>query len=366
MLTVKQIESTRLFNEVREEWKNLELKVPNLTIFSSYDFLFNFWLHFENFCYSKFGFKKKLKLLFVYQNDILIAILPLCLITKRRKKIFNVTYLELLGQQFFTSNLDIIAINWNREIYEFILVWISKNIKYDILNFELVTENSKLFDLNDKFFYNISPEIILDQNTDYEFFKRDLMSPNFRGILNNSLNKLKKNKIELKSIWKNFELTDLSNVEYLSSSKLKDGKYNIYDFKEMRDFALSIYNSFNATIGYTLFNDKITSYQIYIYFRDQCMWFDISYDRDFSKYRPGILQYKLALENLLNSDIKINILGYGFDQNKIGICNAYKKLYNILKPGNKLLSKYWYKEKKLAAKEAEKLALEKKIQYEGR
>ncbi|MFN7912494.1 MAG: hypothetical protein ACK5QC_11775 [Bacteroidota bacterium] len=362
MFSIKQIETTQLFNEVGEEWKNLELQVPNLAMFSTYDFLFSFWLYFENFNHSKFGIKKKLKLLFVYQNNTLSAIVPLCLIVKKRKKVFNVSYLELLGQQFFTSSLDIIAKNWNKEIHEFLQDWIFKNIKYDILNFELITENSKLFnsfDLNDKFFYNISPEIILDQNTNYDFFKSHVMSPNYRGILNNSVNKLKKNKIELKFIWKDFELNDLSNIEYLSSSKLRDGKYNIYEYKEMRDFVISINKSFNAKVGYVLFNDKITSYQIYLYFRDQCMWFDLSYDRDFSKYRPGILQYNLALENLLNANIKINTLGYGFDQNKISICNSYKKLYNVIKPGNKLLSKYWYKEKKIAAKEVEKLALEK-------
>lgn len=362
MYKFKLIENLNGFKEIKNDWEKFEKQISDLSIFSTYNFLYNFWLSFQNFSHAKFGVERKLKIILIYNKNELHAILPLCIITKKRKKVFRVKYLELLGQQFFTSTLDIISKNWRLEGNEPTSNWIKKNIKYDILNFELVSEKSKLLHFTDKsrnYFYNISPEIILEESIDYLSYKKGLMSSNFRGILNNSINKIKKENITYETIWKNFEITDLETIEFISASKLKDGKYNIYSFKEMSKFALKIYELFNAKIGYIILNNKIVSYQVYIFYNNQCMWFDISYDREFAKYRPGILQYNLALENLLKTEITHNILGFGFDQNKMGIINAHQKLFNVIKPGNGLLSRYWYNEKIKGAKKAQKIALEK-------
>jgi hypothetical protein len=358
---IELIDSTESFTKKKDEWLLFESTLNNVSIFNSYNFLFLFWILIEKTVDHKFGYKKKLQLIFLYNDKELLAILPLCLLSRKRKKIIIVKYLEFLGQQFFTSYMDIISKNLEKESFEFIHKWIKKNISYDIINLELLTEHSNLAKyLNHSWMYeyNYSPEIIISNFTSYEEFKTERLSGNYRGMINNSYNKLKKDQYNFETIRKKFDDTDLDLIYPISKSKLIDGKYNIYDDANKREFARKIYELFNAEISYIKLNNRIVSYQIYIYYREQSMWFDISFDREFAKYRPGILQYDIGLSNSFKNNIKRNILGYGNDQNKIGICTHKYILYNYIEKGNTILSSFWYKEKVKVATLLEKQLLE--------
>ena len=361
---IELIDSTASFRLKKEEWLKLENSIEDVQIFNSYEFLYNFWEVFEKLNDHKFGYKKELKILFLYQDDKLKAIMPLTLIWRKRKKIIGVKYLEFLGQQFFTSYMDIISVNITNEEFLFLMKWINENISYDLFNLELLTEKSifKKYCKNKNLYaYNYSPEIDIKEFTSYENFKLNHISSNYRRVINNSYNKLKTDNIRCDVVWKKFEERDLDLLNSLSESKLKDGKYNIYDDVQKKEFVRRIYTVFNADVSYIKFNDVYASYQIYIYYRDQSMWFDISFDRDFGKYRPGILQYDIGLKNSFEKRHLRNILGYGYDQNKVGISNRLYKLYNFVQKGNGLFSSVWYKEKITAASASEKFILENSI-----
>ncbi|MEY4703416.1 MAG: hypothetical protein RIR96_1313, partial [Bacteroidota bacterium] len=79
------------------------------------------------------------------------------------------------------------------------------------------------------------------------------------------------------------------------------------------------------------------AYQVYLYYKNQCMWFDLSFLREFRELRPGILIYAEGLR--YNFDF-LNILGYGEDQNKLGIANVHSKVYFYRRSGSAWGSKF--------------------------
>lgn len=330
-------------NSHKDAWLELQNSV-NIPIFSTYQFLECFWKNFEFFSHPKFGNEKKLCILFFYNDEELSAVLPLVRVKRIRKKIIPIYYLELLGQPFFTSNLDIVVkenkiIHWN-----FIMDWIQKNIRYHVLNFQLINENSRLYKLIGNDFlklYSVSPIITTTDYRDFDHYKKQAMSKNFQKILSNSLNRILRTNKAYSFKWESYNSEKHYKwVNEISDSKKEDGKYNVFDQKEMRQFVESIFGIFNAKICTLFLEDIPIAYQVYLYYQDQCMWFDLSFDRSFRDLRPGILIYE---EGLKHNFGLINILGYGQDQNKVGIANNLQSVFLFWKSGNIIGSKWLLK-----------------------
>ena len=116
-----------------------------------------------------------------------------------------------------------------------------------------------------------------------------------------------------------------------------------------------VYYGKDAKLSYLKLGEDIISYQIYLSYRDQSMWFDISYDREHREYRPGIIQYDIGLsESYKNSSFR-NILGWGDDQHKLGFCNNFFILHAFILKGNRFLSIIWYYLQKINYTNTEKI-----------
>lgn len=325
----------------KEDWLSLQER-SHVSIFSTYQFLKTFWSNFKEYHHPKFGLKKQLNVLFIYKNDHLIAILPLMKVQRKRKKIFNIDYLELLGQQFFTSNLDIIANHLEGEDWMEIKAWIYTHIKFHKLSFQLINEGSFLHQLSapaQLLAYNTSPELHTEGYLNYEDYKKNGMSKNFQKIVNNSYNRFAKTGEEYSFIYEPYNKEQhLKLIDKLSGSKKQDDKYNVYESAEMRSFIDEIYLYFDAHISILKLGNQAIAYQAYIYYKNQCMWFDLSFDRNFRDLRPGILIYDEGLKR--NFSFR-NILGYGEDQNKLGIANKKVALFMCQFNGNMILSNFF-------------------------
>lgn len=320
----------------KEAWSDLQAKCE-VPIFSTVQFLTAYWSRFSNFNHPKFGRDKKVHVLFFFYKDDLVGVLPMMTVIRRRKKIIPLIYLELMGQHFFTSSLDILCkedfpLNWKS-----VEDYIQRNIRHHVINFQLINENSKLFCLlngsaKELVKYSVSPTIVNHESLTFEAYKKTVMSVNFQKILNNSRNRFLKTNKPFHFAWENYdEAAHFDLVDKISDSKKLDGKYNVYAIKEMREFVQEIYKMFQGRIC-TLYLDQVPiAYQVYIYFANQCMWFDLSYDRAFRDLRPGIMIYEEGLREHMQF---VNILGYGSDQNKLGLCNEKVSVFSYSRTGN--------------------------------
>jgi hypothetical protein len=318
----------------RSAWQGLQDSL-NVPIFSTYEFLECFWNSFKLFIHPKFGHKKELNVLFFYEGEELVAVLPMLKVTRFRKKFIPIQYLELLGQSFFTSNLDLITKKKRDFDWSIMINWIKENIRFHVLSFQLINDNSNLYHLisPDRLkTYSVSPMIVTDGFQDFEDYKKRAMSKNFQKILSNSTNRIQKTGRSYSFEWTNYvSESHYQWVNQISSSKKKDGKYNVFDYPEMRQFVESVFKIFNAQICTLFLDGSPIAYQVYLYYKNQCMWFDLSFDRDYRDLRPGILIYEEGLKYNFKC---MNILGYGRDQNKMGIANVLASVYMYKSPGN--------------------------------
>lgn len=342
---VELIDTDEKFAARKAEWIAFENQINNIQLFYSFEFLFPFWISFKNVINHKFGNTKTLYILFFYKRNCLTGIFPFCIITRKRKIIFNVKYLEFVGQQFFANYMDIITNSMNSDDLNYVLKWINYNTKVDIINLGYIPDFSilkKIGEQHNFFPFSYSPEAHFKNNKSFLEYKRNVLTTNYRGIVNNALNRIKKENLSFEVIFKKYEHEDLSEIIKISESKLKDGKYNVYGDPYKFDFIKKIYTNFNAKVCFIKLDNYLISYQIFIYYKDQNMWFDISYDRDYKKYRPGILQYIYGLMESYNNSDSRNILGWGDDFHKLGFCNQFYILNNYLKCGNGFLAPIWY------------------------
>ena len=319
----------------QDAWMKLQ-EVSEVSIFSTYQFLECFWFNFEKFNHLKFGKKKELNVLFFYKESQLIGVLPLVKVTRLRKKVIPIKYLELLGQPFFTSYLDVVSKNIFDLNWPDIMQFIADNINFHVMNL-----GSSLYQLigSEKLTqYSVSPMIVTEGFRDFEEYRRNGMSKNFQKILSNSANRIQKTGKSYHFQWDNYNSkSHFSWVNKISESKKSDGKYNVFDYPEMRQFIEGVFNIFNAKICTLYLDNTPIAYQVYLYYHNQCMWFDLSFDRAYRDLRPGILIYEEGLKYNFGFD---NILGYGQDQNKMGMANVVTPVFLYRTAGNACCTKW--------------------------
>lgn len=235
----------------RHDWLCIQDR-SEVSIFSTYEFLESYWRNFSQFNHPKFGKSQKLNVLFIYDHGVPIGVLPLVVVTRVRKRFVAVKYLELLGQSFFTSKLDLICSKIESYQWDLILKWIERCIDFHVFNFQLVNEGSLLFSMigeENLKQYSISPQIETSKHIDFENYKRNAMSKNFQKIFSNSLNRIKKTGKEYGFVWSRYHSDKhYPLVNLISESKKVDGKYNVFNFPEMQRFIEELYSTFEAKI----------------------------------------------------------------------------------------------------------------------
>lgn len=347
---IETLTTTKQLLEKEDEWLAFEDEINDISITYSYHYLQLFWLSFKDATDIKeLGISRQLLILFLYKNSHLIAIFPFCRITRKRKKIFIVHSIEFIGQQVFSNYSDIISKGITEDEFSVVQKWLYKNVKFDMIFLSHISSSSKNIESvykNKLYPFNQCAEVNLDKNQTYDDYKSNNMSANYRHIINNAYNRIKKANIKINIVFKNFEADDIVEIKRISEYKIEKGKYNVYNDDYKNNFLIHIYNKFQAKVLFIQFDNKNVSFLVFINYQNQTVWFDMSYDRAYQKFRPGILLYDNCLkESIVNSNYH-NIVGWGTDSHKLGFCNDFIVLNQYLQQGNTLISKIWFTLKK--------------------
>jgi len=224
---IEFIDNTEKFRKKNKEWLDFEKQIPRIEITATYDYLFSFWESFESLKSYESGQNKELAIIFYYKDDILKAIYPFCIISRKRKKILKFRSVEFIGQNFLTNYLDIITPGIELDDHLFVKKWMNSNLKYDFLHLSHIPEFSssfKIFSFDNFYTYTHSAELLINPEMTYEDFKYKSYSKNYRQNVNTLYNRLKKSKLNYDINIKDFHIDDLKELQRLADYKVHTGK----------------------------------------------------------------------------------------------------------------------------------------------
>ena len=333
--TIKQLE------EIKNDWVQFE----NIFLNDEYNYniIYNWSCIFLNKENERFGYKKKLNIIILYQNNSILSILPLINIKRRIKKFFTYTSLEFIGSQFGCNNLGPIG-EINNKNLDIILNWLNKNIQYDIINLGNQNKNNlSLYSLYSSYFYSIYPIINLKNFIDYNDYSKTKYNSNMRKNLKRRLKMLHNDDGEL--LIKKFQ--EISNKEFneilkVSASKETEGKHDHFKDKDILVYIKNILSTTNHKIILAKLNNEIIGYQIIYLYKKYKIYSGLSYNRLYKKYGIGNLLEDYDIQNTKFNEYDYINMGPGLEKYKTYFSTDYQKIYCVLIRGNTFFSKLFF------------------------
>ncbi len=348
-----RVDAIRSFKELKirkDEWISFEKKIKNIQLSYTYNYLSIFWQSYSNARKRELGLQRKLLVLFLYENNSLIAIYPLCKIIYRRKKILKVSAIEFISQQIAPMYLDIICDNLKDEAHLFIFNWLYQNEKFHYIFFSqipgfTVNKNSIFY----KYLYSFSycTEADFGNIQKYDEYKKNNYPKKIRDKLNLCRNRIEKAGYKMNFIFKDFVIDDLEELERIANYKENQVKAikNIYSDEYKKNFLKEIYHSFETKICYLQLDLKNIAFITFIRFNNKIFLYDTAYDTAYQQFSPGILSFNACIEENINEGVKSSNFGWGGDFYKFRLGNTFIPLNRSITIGNKIFSFLWFKER---------------------
>ena len=349
---IKEITTDKEFDSVKNEWIDFEKKVDNKNITSSYLWQRTWWKHFGHIDNSKYGYDKKLSILFLYnEKKELRTIAPFCIVKRKFKKIFHYTIVEFIAQQWGATYLDFVSSDLLKNEFDYVFDWLKKNRKYDLIHLSYIPEFTSNFDLKSENATVLSgcPEI---EGKRYPDVREKYYSKSLKRKLNRIHNKIIRESTNINNIIMSGEniLNYIDNISFVSESKKYSGKYSIYLEPKKKSFVKDLIFNFSGKSNCILlfYNKKLCAYNLGYYYNKKYFAIDASYNRkiiELKNYSIGNITYDKVVEDTFSRGIDKFCLGTGIDSYKLEFTKKICKIYNVLYKGNTLKSGLIYKKK---------------------
>jgi len=360
---VDAIRSSEELETRKDEWISFETKIKMIQLSYSYNYLSIFWKSYFNARKRELGLQRKLLVLFLYENNSLIAIYPLCKTIYRRKKILKVSAIEFISQQIVPTYLDIICDNLKDEAHLFIFNWLYQNEKFHYIFLSqipsfTINKNSIFY----KYLYSFSycTEANFSEIQKYDEYKKNNYPKKIRDKLNLCRNRIVKAGYQINFIFKDFVIDDLEELERIANYKENQLKAikNIYSDEYSKNFIKEIYRSFETKICYLQLNSKNIAFITFIRFNNKTFLYDTAYDTTYQHFSPGILSFNACIEESISNGVSSSNFGWGGDFYKFRLGNTFIPINRSVTIGNKIFSSLWFKER-LEMKKQDKLLFDK-------
>jgi len=351
-MEIKIIENSKQFLELKNAWKALEIKSDEVTFYSTYDYLYNWYVFNKS---NNF----ELKIICVFEKNEIIGIAPL-MIENRKIILFRTKVLRFIGRADFHNFIidsDVKQQSVLKKIFETIKI----NLKWDKLELSHVANNTYLsfFCLKSEL-YNLkfehlgeNPIIDLNKNDDFAVYKKIY----FKKKINYYKNKLKKElntSLEVVLGNTNNILDEISSI-HISRNANEKGRRSLFENKAIFNLIKKIYTLDKQGITFVLRTAKgdIVSYATCYQFNKTLHNWNTSYNLSYSDYSAGDLIYLEMVNYAFENRDSIEVIDFGAgrypwkfrmtstfiptyklnynnkESNKFYILEAYDKLFKI-------------------------------------
>lgn len=336
------------FAKLKAEWQEMENQSSKITVFSTYNYCYNWWKIFQNLD------ELKLWIIVVIHNKKIVGIAPLNIKTCKIKFGFKIEIIQFLANgdyhDFLIDNTQGMK---TENIYKVIFsVFEDFNHSWDKISLTHIAHNSLLtnFLFKSKFNQNFTtlienPYIKLDVHDNFnDFFKAN--SPAKVNQYRNRLLKKFKYKFECNSL----QINDCAVIHRLEKIHLNNkglvNRHSMFDDKLQLQFITSLESQGNLEI-YSLRDEQTNKIIIYNWgFLKDSVFYSVNtaYDPMFENFSVGkVMYYEIFNYAYKTKRFVCFDSGTGRYPWKFEWTNDFNLLYqlNINKPRSKYLKKYY-------------------------
>jgi CelD/BcsL family acetyltransferase involved in cellulose biosynthesis len=312
--------SYKIYDNLNEniiaEWKKLE-ENSSCNIFQTIDWI-NEWHQYIGKTYVK-----ELFIVFIYNNNVLVSIFPLCI-----KKSFFVNILSCTGYPFNDLDFPLISNNFNFDKNIFLNIFkeiIAKsNIRIDLVYLQNQIENNK-----DS--YKPNPFINF-------FKKKNIQNLNYYVDYSKNIEVLKRRKIRQFDKFLKFDfIFDVTDNEerkrlikfILDNKEIQFKNNKSWNFLKIKNYKLFLENiNKNTIISYIKTKDDFIVAASFGYtYRNIYYYILPVYNPIYKKISPGYNLLSLLIKNCRNKNYKFFDLTIGNEAYKVNFSNNNLKLY---------------------------------------
>lgn len=329
------------FGQLRELWKRLEAVSPNFHLTASYDWLTCWWAVFANKEDVQFGYSKKLCILLFYEENEVVAIAPLLLVTRKKFGI-PFRFIEFLGQQWGASFTGILHHPDAQDIGRSLQKVLGRYWRFDTLHLShiplsdpvlSVTGGPKLIP------FSGCPTAFMSSFANFSEYTKLIYSKHQSHNIRTLTNKAIRNGLNYTVSMEEAHIGRLPEIRRLSQSKLIDGKLCLYNDEQKLEFMTQIIQKFASELLLVWLDGKITAYRLNISLSGWKYCLDASYDREYRLYAPGLLSLHESLKDSFARGYLVHCEGPGIDPYKAQFIPGAIPLHTIVQAGNSIFGK---------------------------
>lgn len=347
-MDIKIIKNKKEFFDLKTDWENLQKKVLNITYYSTFHFLYEWYINVGHSTHSK------LCIVCVYERDEVIAIAPL-MIKQRNFVLFKANVLRFIGRADLLTFL--IDKNAKRQsVLKKIFEVIDKELQWDKLELTHIEGTSDLAhfclksELYNFAFENLGENPILAISKDLEFSAYKKLF--FKKNINYYRNKLKKDlNANLEVVYGDKELQNISKIHIERNSDSKNRR-SLFEDDKTFNFIKALYRNEESTITFLLktAEGELISYATCYVFKGTLHNWNTSFNLKFRDYSAGDLIYYEMINFAFENKTKIKMVDFGAGRYawkfrmtdgfiptyKLNLNNKKSKKYSLLNMYDKL------------------------------
>lgn len=304
-----------------------------------FEWIYSWYEVFEKVENNIVGFQKQAYIVTAYENNQLVAIVPLVKLIRKFCKCIKLEFVEFLGQQWSCIGHDLIILKeLDSSFIRQLLSWIKKNIRYHFIFFKYVPKKSILTKEFKMYRYSGAPMICISDYKDYNEFAQKVYAKKFRKKLDRTLRKIEKDGFRLSLSYEEINSSNFETIKRISKSKMLDGKSFVYDDVNKEKFHKSLYSKFPSHVMFANFNNYPVAYVANIDCDDARIAIDCAFDRDYRIYGVGVQCMDCNIRKTFSLSKEKYSFGVGMDAYKFQFTKTALPFYICFGLQNRLKS----------------------------
>lgn len=342
-MDVKIVQSTQGLSDLQSDWERIEQQDPDATFYGTHRYISAWW---DSYSHNP---SVNLYVACVYQNNELVGIAPLAIVTEKKKNTQRKTLRFAVPGDYHTVLVD--PQHNPQTVLKYLFKHLDKNPAWDVMKLRNIPGKSKLAiylfksEDNQNFVYHLeNPYIDLKAYRDFDDFTSNCLP----STVVNLRNKLMREVGFTFQVYQGNENNILENIsqlhrlekEYLVQQMGRDERHSLYEDNYRDNHIKNVFTNTDNAITFVYHDTagNLIGYRTgYLYKRTLLSW-NSAYDPRYAKYRIGkIIQYDILHHLFGNQTADIFDWGAGRYAWKFEWTSMYTTSYKFQKTVNPIV-----------------------------